>query len=228
MKTSTTEFPAKLFLFSLGLGLVLLGQSGCALISQQIPGSGVEKTEFRPVTSFDQVAISGFGTARIQLGSEPSLKVTCDDNLLEFVKTEVVDGELRIELLDSIRPTNGLQFEIVTTALRAADFSGAVTADIQSLRGSSFHLGISGSGKLAVDGEVDELEIDISGAASVDAAKLQAKSVKVSVSGSANADVYASESLDTSVSGVGKIQCLGNPEHVTKSISGVGNVTIAE
>lgn len=212
--------------------LLVLGllptMSGCQILFRQIPGSGTDKTEDRPVSQFDKIDLSGFGTARIQFGSEPSLKVTCDDNLLEFIQTEVEDGTLKLEVVENIKPSNGIQFDIVVTELTSVGVSGAANVDIDSFRGPQLRLSVSGSCKLNARGTVDNLEIAVSGAASIQTAELIAKAVKVSVSGTASGDVYASDSLDASISGVGRINCLGKPGNVKEAISGTGKITVVE
>ena len=76
------------------------------------------------------------------------------------------------------------------------------------------------------DGVAGSLISELSGASRVDANELRAKSVKVSISGAAKADLYASDSLDASVSGAGVVNCLGKPAKVTQKLSGVGRINV--
>jgi len=75
-----------------------------------------------------------------------------------------------------------------------------------------------------MDGQVDNLDIRISGAGNADTQKLKAKNVKVSISGAGNATVYAKESLDGNVSGVGNLTYYGNPEDADTNVSGLGKI----
>jgi hypothetical protein len=54
--------------------------------------------------------------------------------------------------------------------------------------------------------------------------RLLARDAHVVVSGTGAATVYATESLDASVSGTGGITYRGHPRHVKKSVSGTGAV----
>ena len=48
---------------------------------------------------------------------------------------------------------------------------------------------------------------------------------RVDVKGASSIDVYASEQLDVSVSGVGSVSYSGNPKVVNKHVSGIGSVS---
>lgn len=59
-------------------------------------GSGRERTEERSLESFHSVKVSGKVSAVVVIGDEPSITVSTDDNLLEFVRTEVRKGVLHV------------------------------------------------------------------------------------------------------------------------------------
>jgi hypothetical protein len=114
---------------------------------------------------------------------------------------------------------------LVTRDLAAVELSGAAKLVVHQAKLDQLKLSASGACDLTADGAVDDLEIDVSGAAEIDAADFVAKRVKISISGSGNADLHASESLDVTVSGAGTVNCAGNPK-VTKQISGIGKVNV--
>jgi hypothetical protein len=64
----------------------------------------------------------------------------------------------------------------------------------------------------------------MTGAGNIDTSKLIAEKAKVEISGAANVDVYASDQLDVTVSGVGSVNYSGSPKVVNKNVSGVGSV----
>jgi hypothetical protein len=148
--------------------------------------------------------------------------------LLEFVTSEVVDGKLTLKVTENIRPTKNLEFEIVTDKLSEAEMSGAAVLKVDSIDAPELRLATSGAGKIQASGKVDRLDVDVSGAANIEAAELMAKTVSISISGTGSADVYASDSLDASISGAGRINCLGKPAAVAKSVSGVGKINVPE
>lgn len=210
-----------------GLAVVSLLVAGCDIRFQGIRGSGIAKSESRDISDFDRIELDGIGTVNVEFGEKPSLKVTCDDNLLEYVETKVVDGVLKIGVRENINPVTKLTFDVVATKLVGADVEGAAKMNIRAAKLADFELDISGAGEFVADGTAEHVEIDVSGAAKIDANELKAKSVKISISGAGKADLYASETLDASISGAGLVNCLGKPK-VTKSISGAGHINVDE
>ena len=83
---------------------------------------------------------------------------------------------------------------------------------------------MSGAAELEMQGEVTDLEINVSGAGEIDTRELKAKSVDISVSGAGEAKVFASESFEGRVSGVGSIDYWGQPEHQKTKVSGLGDI----
>ena len=81
-----------------------------------------------------------------------------------------------------------------------------------------------GAGDLTMEGEVEDLKINLSGAGKVDTRQLEAQNVDVSISGVGNADVYASDSLRARVSGVGNLDYYGDPEKKKTRVSGLGRI----
>ena len=72
--------------------------------------------------------------------------------------------------------------------------------------------------------ETGQLEVSLAGAGLIDAEALRARSVRASCSGAGSISVYATESLDATVSGVGVVNYAGNPATVNRNVSGLGKV----
>jgi hypothetical protein len=83
---------------------------------------------------------------------------------------------------------------------------------------------VSGSGHASVAGDVERLEVAISGTGTVVAERLHARRASISISGSGRATAWPGESLEARISGVGEIRYYGDPV-VDKHIAGVGSVT---
>ena len=175
--------------------------TGCDISLQGIRGSGIKMSETREIDEFDRIHVDGMGTVNVEFGDKPSLQVTGDDNLLEFVETQVVEGVLKISLRENINPVTKLTFDVVATKLEAAEIDGAAKLFIRSAKLDDLQLIVDGAGEITADGTTESLDIEVSGAASIDTNELLAKSVKISISGAANANIYASETLDATISG---------------------------
>lgn len=63
---------------------------------------------------------------------------------------------------------------------------------------------MSGAGNVAATGNVERVEAEISGAGDLDFSDLVAEIATIEISGAGDVRIYASESLDASVSGAGR------------------------
>lgn len=205
--------------------LVFLG-SGCNFLPQSLPGSGIIKQEARAVGDFNKVSFGGSADIKIVAGAaEPSCSIQCDDNLLSFISTEVVDKELRIRLNGSskISPTKGLQVEISLPDLDALNLAGDTTTSVTGLTPAMFDVHLSGSHDLQCEGLADKVHFAVAGTCNIKAAKLQSKSTSINLSGSGSVEIQASEKLDVKIAGSGTVRYVGEPA-ITQSIAGVGKI----
>src|SRR5262249_51508759 len=65
--------------------------------SPVLQGSGVRGTQQRSPGEFERVRASTMGDVHVVVGAAPRVEVSCDDNLLDHIRTRVVDGELILE-----------------------------------------------------------------------------------------------------------------------------------
>ncbi|MGI9518119.1 MAG: head GIN domain-containing protein [Pirellulaceae bacterium] len=191
-------------------------------------GSGVHQSEFRPVSHFDEVALSGFGTVNVYVGQAPSVEVTTDDNLLVHVETVVEDGRLTIRPLGPIRPRTGLNVNVGVPQLTVAKVSGAGDVHVHNASGEHLDMSISGAGTMSATGYVQHLSTRISGAGDADMKELVAHVAEVTISGAGDAEVFALDSLNANVSGAGDVTCYGSPPHVVQNVSGAGDIELCD
>ncbi len=189
-----------------------------------VKGSGDMETRELEMEDFDRVALSGAFDVEITFGKRQELKITIDDNLWDLLIAEVDNGTLDLDWEESVRCDSSCLVEIVVTSLEEVVLHGAGDIDISDFDGSSFTFGLRGAGDLRMDGEVDDLEINLSGAGNIDTRKLEARNVDVAISGAGNATVYASDSLRGKVSGVGNLSYYGDPETKKTRVSGMGRI----
>jgi hypothetical protein len=224
----------------------VLGLSACQMTG--VTGSGNIVTEARQVSGFVRVVVSGVGDAVLVQGAEEGVVVEADDNLMQYVRTEVRDGTLYLDTRAgggpvSLRPTKTIRYTVTLKSLEGITVSGAgdVTADaletgkldiavsgagdvsIGSLKAEALAVAVSGAGNIEVSGEVGAQVIAISGAGDYLAGDLMSASAAVAISGAGDATVWATGTLDARVSGVGSVSYYGEPT-VTRSVSGVGSI----
>lgn len=197
--------------------------SGCGFWG--VRGNGKVKEETRNVMDFEKIDAGGAFSIRVVVGPQTSLKITAEENLLSYIRTNVKGNTLVIDTRKNISPRKEILITITTPDLRSVDVSGANNVAVDGIKGVDFNVELSGAGSIKLNGEVEKIRAGISGAGSIDAKNLKAQDVHVSVSGAASADVYASKTLDASVSGVGSINYYGNPENTKTNVSGVGSIS---
>ncbi len=189
-----------------------------------IEGSGDMETRELDLKEFQKIDVGGAFDLEITLGDEQKVTMTIDDNLWDNLEAEVHGSTLEIGWDKNCQPDDDCTVVIVVRELKGMEIHGAADVEIEGYRGDSFSFDVSGAAELEMDGEVDRLDINVSGAGDIDTRELMAKSVEISVSGAGEAKVYASESFEGRVSGVGNIHYWGDPEHQKTKVSGLGNI----
>ncbi|HEX3072314.1 MAG TPA: head GIN domain-containing protein [Ignavibacteriales bacterium] len=196
--------------------------TGCNI--NAVRGNGNEVTEKRGVSGFTKIDVGGAYAVNITLGDTESLEIIGDENLMKYIRTEVDGGVLHIYNKKSISPRRKLIINITALKLDEITSSGATSIVTRNYKGESLFINGSGASSMELDGETQNLDIDLSGAVAINAKNLKAQFVKVGLSGAAGVEVFASEELEAAISGVGSIEYYGNPKVVKKEVSGLGSV----
>ena len=115
----------------LAIGLLLT--TACGL--RTIQGSGDVVTESRDVSGFNSVSLSGIGRAIITQGDEESLTIEADDNLMEYITSEVRDGTLELGFTDNVRfdPIPSIVFRVNVNDLKALESVGVGALEMEKL-----------------------------------------------------------------------------------------------
>ncbi|OGU61573.1 MAG: hypothetical protein A2V66_07620 [Ignavibacteria bacterium RBG_13_36_8] len=203
--------------------ILVISLVGCRLWG--VRGSGHLKTEVRDVEDFSEVEIGGEFVVEIVIGESRNLEITAEDNLLKYIETRVSGDKLIIDTKKNLAPRKQMKIKISNPNLEGIESSGANDIYASGINENQFRVDLSGAGTVEVKGEAERVYLSVSGAGSLDCRNLLSKHTKVELSGAASADVYASESLDAEVSGVGSIDFYGDPEDVRSNVSGVGSIS---
>jgi hypothetical protein len=207
-----------------------------------LPGAAGAQAE-----RFDSVEISGAAIVRFTQGAAEHVEVEGDAAAQKSVELDVRDGVLYI------RPTGGWKFwsaqrtriGITARDLRrvtisgAADFSalqavqcenldvsisGAGLARFDKLQAGTLRFKVSGAGDGQIAGNVDELQIMVSGRGEFRGENLLSRRAQVAVTGIGEVRVWAAQWLGVNVSGVGSVDYWGAPL-VERHSSGVARIT---
>jgi hypothetical protein len=189
-------------------------------------GSGVPATQARDVAPFNSVELAGSNNVVIRVGEEHSIVVKADDNLLDRVTTEVQSGKLVIaNTRGSFATKTPMSVEVNVPTVTALTLTGSGNIVVDGIETESLKVTLPGSGTLTGSGTTTQLDVTVSGSGTVQFTRLVANGVRAVVSGSGSILITATESLDASVSGSGAILYTGNPQDVTKSVTGTGAIT---
>ncbi len=214
-----------------------------------VKGSGNIVTEERDVSGFDSVVVSGLGRVIVTQGDEESLTVETDDNLMQYIETQVSGGTLELGFTDDadrkiLDPSDSIIFRLSVIDLTALDISGAASFEIQELDADRLEMVLSGAGDVRIDsltatdlvvtvsgagdielaGQVETQEIALRGLGSYDAPDLESQEATVHISGAGSADIWVLDTLDVTISGAGDVDYFGRPA-VTQDITGAGSIT---
>ncbi|MBW2433215.1 MAG: DUF2807 domain-containing protein, partial [Deltaproteobacteria bacterium] len=176
-------------------------------------------------------------------GQTHSIGIQTDANIMPLIETEVRADQLVISQGNyNLRPTT-LEFNITVAHLKGIAISGSGEVIGKSCFVSeAFYAKISGSGDMALELDVKDLETEISGSGSmnlagqtnrhyasisgsgkINALDMPAQNVSLKVSGSGDCKINATETLDARISGAGDVIYTGRPR-ITSKISGSGKL----
>lgn len=200
-------------LSTLLLATPLLLSIGCI---SAVRGSGEVVEEERSLEPFRAVSVQGDLEVDVVVGKRQSVVLKFDDNLIDLVKTEVVDEVLEISTNADVGfyDTTASSVQIEVPALVAFSASGDNEVELIGVRTASFDLTVDGSNQVAVDGEVNKVKLAVTGDAEVRTLNLKALDVEIAASGDSELTVFASRSVRGSISGSGSLMIYGDPADI--------------
>jgi hypothetical protein len=187
-------------------------------------GSGNVASEKREVGEFSRIDVSHVFQVEVTAQSDFAVEVEADDNLLQFIKTEVRGDTLHIELDQRVKTRNAMRIRISAPNIERVDASGASRVNISNLKNNELTVDTSGASKINVAGETGNLIVDVSGASQIDLGNLSTVIANIEASGASHVNVNVSKDLTANASGASRITYTG-PAHVSKSTSGAGSVS---
>lgn len=187
-------------------------------------GSGKMTTESRTVDAFERVETNLAVAMTIVVGKSQSVELTFDDNLIDFIQTDVDGKTLVIESDESFSSESELVIKITVPSLELIRSQGSGEIDIANVDSKRFRVVLNGSGNIRVDGKSESIDIEINGSGEVNTTELTSGDVTVSINGSGEAMVLANGELDAEINGSGNITYTGKPEAVHTSVNGSGRI----
>jgi hypothetical protein len=223
------------FIVALVAGVLLANLSGLGRVGglsvfdlscnfRQVSGSGNIITQTRDLDDFSSIDVSGVFRVEATAQKDFGVEVQADDNLEQYIKTEVRGGVLHIEAEKRLKSSGPILVRVFAPNFENVEASGATNVSVKDLRSDRLGLDTSGASKISVQGSASEFNIKVSGASNVDAGELTAANAKVNASGASKVTINVSNHLDADASGASRIFYFGSP-NVSQKTSGASSVT---
>lgn len=203
-----------------------LGLTGCTWSDDVVKGDGNVVVRTVEVASFNAIDLGGMFDVTLEPGSDLTVTVQTDENLQELVTIEVRGEVLNIsnERNTVLRPTE-MKVHIVYPALERIRVGGAckINSD-QVLESEDMELEISGAASIDLAVDVKSLFTKVSGAGDI-TLEGQATTHRLILSGASNLDAenLVTRETDVKLSGAGSahVNATGT---LKANLSGIGSI----
>jgi len=176
-----------------------------------IKGSGNLKTENFNFSDFTRVDVSSAFEVDIAQSGSYSISITADDNLFKYIQVSRQGETLKIGLktFTLLWPAT-LKAKITMPQLRGLDFSGATRGTVSGFSST------------------ENLDIEVSGASSLDLVGMSVGDVKFDISGASKVtgDITAGDA-DFDISGASTVQLEGSADDMVVEADGASRVKLA-
>ncbi len=209
-----------------------------------IYGNGKVVSKERNIENFTGIKVSTGIDVYLKQGNSETLTVEADENIQEYILTEVRGGVLNVYTEETIRDAKRKRVYVTAKEIdqirtsSAGDVYGEspIKTDRLDLSASSagniklevsakeIKVNISSSGDITLSGDTESLEADLSSAGDLNAYDLNAKEADVSVSSAGDADINVSDKLTARASSAGDVNYQGNPKYIDAHSSSAGGV----
>lgn len=214
--------------------------------NKRVKGNGKVTTESRKVGNYDAVSLAGFFDVVLVRGKEGKVTIEGEENLMEYVLTEVSGGNLKIKVKKGVNLKTSRRLVVTVPVediekvslggsgniecdftLKATDFdvnlggSGNIELKVAA---ENLKLSIGGSGNIMLSGKADYMKAAIAGSGTIKAYDLEVNSLKASIAGSGNIRVTAKNEIKATVAGSGSVYYKGNPPKIKTTSVGSGTV----
>jgi hypothetical protein len=219
----------------------ILFLSSCSVFN--VIGSGKVISDERQVSGIERISIGSSMNLIIEQSGSESIRIEAPEDIIPYISTEMVDGELQIELkpvrfmsirsidcyvsvkdLNSIRVSSSasvkcdnLKTENLLVEM-ASSSKGSLTVDVENL-----DLKIASSANLTISGKAGLQNTEVNSSGKLNAYNLVSKDCKIEVNSSSSANINVSDNLDAIVRSSATVNYKGNPK-VNSDIASSGSL----
>ena len=226
--------------------ILALGITACVdgQIRRTVYGNNHVVKKERDAGNFSGLRVSSGIDVYLKQTDDESIVVEADENLHEYIQTEIRDGILNVYTEANIREAEMKRVYVTMRDINslkttsAGDIIGETPVKTEKLELSATSAGdiklevyakeieahISSSGDVTLTGEVDILDATLSSAGDLNAFGLEVREADVSASSAGDADISVSERLRARASSAGDINYRGNPKYIDAHSSSAGGI----
>lgn len=228
-------------IFALGLLVSKLFALPVMPVQQSGDDSGTRTYTIQP---FTKIYLEGAFKVILDQGAQPGLRIKTDEDNFKYIDVQSDTQTLSLKITKKHFNFDELVLYITFKDLEKLVIEGGVNLETKGYVDlKDFYLHVEGGAtvemnvkankievigeggvKFEFDGIADELDARLSGAGYFDAIDLKTKKCDIRIEGVGAGSVYATETLNATISGFGKIRYKGDPQ-VYKKIEGVGVVS---
>lgn len=159
----------------------------------------------------------------IKPSNEVKMVLQCPEMYMHRVRPYISKGVLTINTEGSFSLDSPLVVKVYLKTLEEINISGS--GNVKGyFKGESLKIKSSGISDIELQGEVDSLDVVVSGTGNAKLRGLEAKKLNLNLSGVSNAQVNVEKHCSVKISGVGSATVFGDPEVLKESVSGLGKV----
>lgn len=195
--------------------VVALIAPSCSTIAPTVVGSGHVVAEQRQVGPFTRVRVGDAIKATVIVGTDVSVTVTADDNLLVDIATNATAGRLDVSMSGNAQPSTPVEVAITVPNLESLEANSAATVIATGINNPSFQAQADSAAQLTARGNSDSVDVTATSAGSADLGDIPAQTANVKVGSGARASVNAQISVGGSVDTGGIVHIEGQPQNVT-------------
>lgn len=196
------------------------------------------------VQPFTKIYLEGGYKVILEQGTQPGLRIKTDEENFKYIDVQSDSESLSLKIKKKHFDFDELVLYITFKDLEKLEIEGGISLETKGYVDlKDFYLHVSGGAniemnmkanslkvigeggvKFEFDGIANELNATISGAGYLNAIDLKTRRTDCKLEGACAASIYATELLNATISGVGKIRYKGDPQ-VYKKIEGIGSVS---
>lgn len=197
-----------------------------------------QKKEKRDVSNFTRIAFQVGGKMYLKQGSENSVELEGDEDVLEKIETRVEGGKLIIGRESDWSWFNwrsGWDDEKIVAYVTVKNIDGVYASGSGNiiaqtiLKGDNMDIRVSGSGNIEAEISAADVNARVSGSGDLMLkGKVRSMDSDISGSGKITFDGAIAGRLDIGISGSGRFLASGSADEIKSSISGSGKINAAD